>query len=145
MGNLLAALGSTLIPLMSEVLIVPTLFAPDPSVPWVAPSWFTIRALTLVVEVILVIILSTFNGVMNSLRTCNRMELWESFKNSKWALTGYFLYAVFFLIFGMLKVPVQNYLSWLPYSRLLIDGLLYFPFSLIFGALGNIRLRNKVC
>jgi hypothetical protein len=146
MGNLIVTIGSIFVPLVSEKLLIPFIFHPlrYGGIPWSEPG-ITASILTWFLNIAMLIILSTISGMMSTTRECNKKDIMRSIKRSTWVILGYFIgnFVSFFL--PIIKAPILLATMWLPYAGYIAHGSLVSIFVLLFGAMGNAKLRSEIC
>ena len=143
MGNLVAAVGSIGVPIVTDALIIPHLWHPSRfgSVPWSPPGRLVYFALYIVVMVIV----SVVGSSMSSLRECNEVDVWEGIRSSVWHVAGFIVGHAFMAANVPLKSMLLTVMSWLPYASHMTSGLITALFVLFFGKAGNEAVRLAVC
>lgn len=146
MGNLIVTIGSVFIPLISDKLIIPFMYHPSRwgGIPWSEPG-ISASILSFFSNIMMLVILSTISGMMTTSRKCRKKDLKQSVKRSTWVVLGYIIgnIAAFFL--PIIKAPILMATMWLPYAGYIAHGILVGLFVLLFGAMGNARLRMEIC
>ena len=143
MGNLIAAISSVPVALVSELIIVPHIWSPTRwgDIPWTPPP-FWIGEL---VSIILMIGISVVSGVMSSLQKCKRKNIMVSLRNSKWHVFGYIIGRIFALLAFPLKTIMLAGMTWVPFAKKVSEGLITAVFILFTGSIGNTLTRQTVC
>ncbi len=146
MGNLIVTIGSIFIPLISDKLIVPFVFHPLSwgGIPWSEPG-ISASILTTLTNILMLTSLSTISGLMTTSRKCDKRDLILSIKRSLWVLVGYFIGNMVAFFLPIIKAPILLATMWLPYAGYLAHGTLVSFFIMLFGAMGNAKLRSDIC
>lgn len=143
MGNIVATLVSIPLPLVSDIIIVPHLWSPERwgNIPWTPPPFW----ISEIINVILMICVSTSSGVMTSLQKCKRKNLSVSLQNSKWQVIGYIIGRIFALLAFPLKTMIISSIAWMPFAKQISEGIITSAFVLLFGMIGNSNNRKEIC
>lgn len=147
MGNILAAGASVFIPLINHVITVPYIFHPLRwgGIPWSEPNGLVIGIVTKLLNILMLMIAGTISGIMSTKRKCDRMDVYMAIKRSMWLILGYTIGNMVLAVAPFIKVPVLMFTIWLPYAGWIAHGLCVSAFVLLFGAMGNMKLRGEVC
>ena len=146
MGNLIVTIGSIFIPLISDKLIIPFLYHPMRwgGIPWNEPG-MSASFLSFSFNILMLITLATISGMMTTTRKCNKKNFYRSLKRSIWVVLGYIIGNMSAFFLPIIKAPMLIATMWLPYAGYLAHGVIVSIFVLLFGAMGNARLRIEIC
>jgi len=147
MGNLIVTLSSIFIPLINKTVSVPYLLDPNRwgGIPWQPPSEIYVATIEYILNIIILSLFATVSGVMNTERKCRKRSWWESFIKSLWVVLAYIIGNIVFYFMPLVKAPMLSTLGFLPFAGIIVNGLLVAIPIMLFGAIGNTVLINKVC
>ena len=147
MGNLIVATSSIFVPILTKTFTYPYIMHPYRwgGLPWEEPGIFAQGAVTKMLNFGTIMTLAAISNMMNSVKTCHKVDLWLSYRRSIFALIGYIVGQLVAYFVPMVKAPIVGFLTWLPYAGYIADGLITFPFILFFGSMGTAKIRSDIC
>lgn len=147
MGNLLATSASIFVPLFNHLVTMPYLYHPTRwgGLPWVEPSPLMNGFMHIFLNIIVLALIGMISGMMSTLGSCNKYDMYISMMRSIWLVLGYIVGTATISFIPFLKSPLLSVSVMFPYANWIVHGLLVSIFVLVFGAIGNNALRNDVC
>ena len=147
MGNFLASGLSIGVPLVNHLVTVPYLFHPHRwgGVPWSEPNFIFKGIISFILNVVVLMVIGTFSGLMTTKKECRKTNLTRSIKRSLWLVIGYIIGNLILFALPFIKAPLLAFSLWMPYAGWLVHGLCVAISVMWFGAIGNSILRNEVC
>jgi hypothetical protein len=147
MGNIIMATSSIFVPIVTKTITYPYIIHPYRwgGIPWEEPNFFFETAIIKVLNFGTIMSLAALSNMINSMRECRKADLWLSYRRAILPLIGYIIGHIFAYMFPMIKTPLLSFLSWLPYAGFICDGIIAFPFVLLFGSMGTAKTRADVC
>jgi hypothetical protein len=96
-------------------------------------------------NIIVLALIGMISGMMSTLGSCNKYDMYISMMRSIWLVLGYIVGTATISFIPFLKSPLLSVSVMFPYANWIVHGLLVSIFVLVFGAIGNNALRNDVC
>jgi len=147
MGNIIAATSSIGIPLFNHLVTIPYIFHPQRwgGIPWKEPNFILLSLITMIFNVVCLMLIGTISGLMTTKQKCRKTNLLKSIKRSLWVAVGYIIGNMVMMLLPFIKSPLLVLSLWMPYAGWIIHGICVSLFVLLFGSIGNSKLRNEVC
>lgn len=146
MGNLMATSMSIALPLINYSYVLPYIFYPTRwGIPWSPPGSLMAGLIGLVIITVELMIVGSISGIMNTVKSCNKIDVKMSVKRSMWIILGYMLGNVLLFTMPFLKAPLLIMTIGLPYAGWIAHGIMTAIPVMLFGAMGIDRLLGDVC
>ncbi len=127
-------------------ILLPYIFHPYRwgSIPWgVNPIILIICKLVL--NILFIMGLGTFVGVMETTKSCKKYNIKQSFNYSKWYAITFTMTQIFLYLLPYHKLPLLIPGWWIPYSDHIVTGILCIIPLLITSFVVNGYLNEKIC
>lgn len=137
---------SIALPLLNYTYVLPYIFYPPRwGIPWSPPGSLIMGTISLLVIITELVILGTVSGIMNTSKSCNKIDVKLSVKRSLWIIIGYLVGNLLLVTMPFLKAPLLIMTMGLPYAGWLVHGIMTAIPIMFFGAMGIERLLGDVC
>lgn len=147
LAHSITAIATIVSPLVTTEFIMPYIFHPYKfgGIPFKEPSTLLYLSVYLLVIISIIGSFATIAGMMSTAKECHKVNPWDAFISAKWsmffALIG--LLTLYFIPF--IKAPLLAIMSPIPFSNLLVTGIML-SFFVVFGHfIGTNYLLRDVC
>ena len=147
LAHSVTAIGSIFAPLLTQELILPYIYHPYRlgRIPFKAPGMFEYVTVYLLAIVLIIGTCATIAGMMSTTKECHKISVWKSIIEAKWAMFfGIIGISVLFFL-SVIKAPLLVLMAPVPYSNLLVTGIMLSMFVVFGHYLGTNYLLRDVC
>lgn len=147
LGNLISALLSIPVPLLTRTVLIPYLFHPKRwgSQPWTPPSEILQSGFSFFFSFLIIWALGTLSNTMVTLKTCNKYNTYRSVLRASWTVIGWLVGSVVIYFLPFLKAPLLTFTIAVPFAGYLVTGFLVAIFVYLFSEIGNQVIISDVC
>ena len=143
----LTAIGTIFAPLLTREFILPYIFHPYRwgGIPFVPPSAIGYTAMYLLFITLIVGIFATISGMMSTAKECKKVEFWTSAVSAKWPMLFALIGSAVLYFLSVLKAPLLVIMAPVPYSNLIVTGIMLSMFVVFGHYIGNNYNIRDVC
>ena len=147
LAHSITAIATIFAPLLTTEFIMPYIFHPYKFgyIPFEKPSTLLYLSVYLAVIVSIVGLFASISGMMVTAKECHKIELGSSMVEAKWAMLFAIIGLTVLFFIPFIKAPLLVIMSPIPFSNLLVTGIVL-SFFVVFGHfIGHNYLLRDVC